>query len=71
MPYRALLSLLWLTLSACAILEDRPPPGPTEAPVSATDALSTADKLAAEGRWSEALALLLSLIHISEPTRLQ
>jgi tetratricopeptide (TPR) repeat protein len=58
MPYRALLFLLWLTLSACAVLENRPPPGSTEAPVSATDALSTADKLAGEGRWSEALALL-------------
>ena len=59
MLYRALLLLLWVTLGACAVLEYRPQPD-SAAELAPTDTLSAADKLAAEGRWSEALALLES-----------
>jgi tetratricopeptide (TPR) repeat protein len=59
MLYRALLLLLWVTLGACAVLEYRPQLD-SAAELASTDTLSAADKLAAEGRWSEALALLES-----------
>jgi tetratricopeptide (TPR) repeat protein len=59
MIYRALLLLLWVTLGACAVLEYRPQPdSAAELSSTATDTLSAADRLAAEGRWSEALALM-------------
>ena len=62
MPFRLLLLLLWLTLGACANLENRMPSGWTQAQVPATDTLSTAEKLAGEGRWEEAIAVLESAV---------